>query len=210
MATPDDIALGNQVNSMAGYFTWTLIVLVLFCYHINSYHQDGNSDAKIPGQLLQRAKCLRKSLKACEHPRQVETLFALALLLSGDIHLNPGPRTNAVFPCGQCDCPVRNINNGVECNKCNVWNHRSCISDICTSLSESQLRNVHWICHKCDSINCDSFTFRSFASETSFYSPLSDLDDTVDSLDSRHVFSPMKFSSPNQPRTPPSPNNPKQ
>ena len=55
--------------------------------------------------------------------------------------------------------------------------------------------SVQWLCHKCDSMNCDSFTFRSFSLNCSnYYSPLIDPNITLDSINS--TFSPLKTSSP--------------
>ena len=53
------------------------------------------------------------------------TIFAVALLLSGDIQVNPGPPTS-VYPCGVCEDPVTWNCRGVACDHCSIWYHGSC------------------------------------------------------------------------------------
>ncbi|KAL8588820.1 hypothetical protein ACOMHN_011536 [Nucella lapillus] len=69
-----------------------------------------------------------------------------------------------------------------------------------------QRSNVQWICPKCDSINCDSFTFHSYElSCSNYYNPLSEDNTTIDSISSHPlVFSPLRASSPrdSSPRSP--------
>ena len=124
-----------------------------------------------------------------------KSLYTVVLLLAGDIHLNPGPRNASVYPCGLCDCAVTWQCRGVACDGCSVWYHGSCI-ELCTNdFALLERSSVQWLCHKCDSINCDSFTFRSFSLNCSnFYSPLTDSNLTLDSMNS--TFSPLKTSSP--------------
>ncbi|KAL8604967.1 hypothetical protein ACOMHN_028595 [Nucella lapillus] len=68
------------------------------------------------------------------------------------------------------------------------------------------ISTVQWICPKCDSINCDSFTFHSYElSCSNYYSPLSEDNTTIDSISSHPlVFSPLRASSPrdSSPRLP--------
>ena len=125
-----------------------------------------------------------------------KTLLSLALILAGDVQQNPGPRASSVYPCGLCENPVTWNCRGVACDGCSIWYHGSCI-ELCTNdYSMLERSNVQWLCHKCDSINCTTFTFRSFSLNCSnVYSPLSDNDLTLDSMNSS-TFSPLKTSSP--------------
>ena len=125
-----------------------------------------------------------------------KALFAVSLLLAGDIHLNPGPRNNSVYPCGVFEDAVTWNCRGIACDNCSVWFHASCM-ELCTKdLSILEKPSVSWLCHKCDSVNCDSFTFRSFSLNCSnYYTPIVDPNVTIESLSS--VFSPLKTSSPN-------------
>ena len=54
----------------------------------------------------------------------------LLLLLSTDVHPNPGPgraKPNWKFPCGKCSKPVRCNQQGVFCENCKLWWHQKCV-----------------------------------------------------------------------------------
>jgi hypothetical protein len=126
-------------------------------------------------------------------PKANTTLALLVIILSNDIQVNPGPNAS-IYPCGLCDVPVTWNCEGVGCDGCSIWCHKSCVELCSEDYSLLNRSNVQWLCCRCDSINCNSFTFRSFEIEPSYYSPL--LDVTVDSISSLPVFSPLKTSSP--------------
>ena len=50
------------------------------------------------------------------------------------VHPNPGPAT--ISPCGICERPVIWSNQGVCCDQCDMWHHRSCI-EMCTTSTRS-------------------------------------------------------------------------
>ena len=127
-----------------------------------------------------------------------KTLFTTFLILAGDIQLNPGPGNRSVYPCGVCEDPVTWKCRGIACDNCSVWYHGSCM-ELCTNdFTFLDKSNIQWLCHKCDSVNCDTFTFRSFSLICSnFYTPIADPNVTLESVNS--VFSPLKTSSPNNP-----------
>ena len=132
-------------------------------------------------------------------PNINKTLFSFTLLLAGDVQINPGPRTTSVYPCGLCDHPVTWNCRGVACDECSIWYHGSCIELCSNDYALLERSNVQWLCHKCDSINCDSFTFRSFSLNCSnYYNPIIDPNVTIESVNS--VFSPLRTSSPSDPR----------
>ena len=95
------------------------------------------------------------------HSKPVKSTILLLLLLAsaGDIHSNPGPRTASIYPCGMCERKVSWSDEGVACDQCDVWYHRSCM-DLCSKdyslLSRSK---EQWLCCRCDTINVSSFTF---------------------------------------------------
>ncbi len=94
---------------------------------------------------------------------------------------------------------------GVACDNCDLWYHISCI-DLCSNDYDLlQRSNVQWICPKCDSINCDTFTFHSYElSCSNYYHPLSEGNQTIDSITSNtSTFSPLKASSPKPRKHPP-------
>jgi len=126
---------------------------------------------------------------------QKTTTSILIILLAGDIELNPGPTRANIFPCGLCDRPVTWSNEGVCCDCCSIWHHRSCI-ELCTEDYELlQRSNVQWMCCKCDSINVTSFIYHSYEIENvSYYEPLTTSLSHMDSYIS--TFSPLRTSSP--------------
>ena len=74
--------------------------------------------------------------------------------------------------------------------------HRSCLSMCSNDYRDLEGTNVVWLCCKCDSFNCDSFTFRSYELQTSnSFHPLTQIDSSIDSVHSS-VFSPLHTSSP--------------
>ena len=146
-----------------------------------------------------------KTLKTCRYrwepaasPNKQKTLLILVLLLAGDIEQNPGPaKQNAtVWPCGICQYPVTWGHQGVACDGCSLWHHKSCLSMCSNDYKDLEGSNVVWLCCKCDSINCDNFTFRSYELNTSnSFQPLTTIDLSIDSIHSS-VFSPLHTSSP--------------
>ena len=73
----------------------------------------------------------------------------LLLLLSGDVSLNPGPRS-CKFPCGTCGKPVRGNQAGIQCDSCDRWLHCKCIN---MSVREYKLlgsdHSEPWFCTTC-------------------------------------------------------------
>ena len=127
---------------------------------------------------------------------QCTTIILLILIQSGDIELNQGgPRQASIFPCGMCEIPVPLSNEGVCCDCCSVWHHKSCIELCTTDYELLQRSNVQWMCCKCDSLNVSSFTCHSYEIENvSYYEPLNTTESFLDSFTSQ--FSPLKTSSP--------------
>ena len=115
-------------------------------------------------------------------------------MLSGDVQLNPGPNAS-VHPCGICQESVTWSCKGICCDSCDIWFHYSCV-DVGSAEYEALSRpTVAWICSRCDSINCSSFTFRSYELECSnFYDPLQH--SHIEFVDSSRSFSPARTSSP--------------
>ena len=126
-------------------------------------------------------------------PQRHKTILTLILLLAGDIELNPGlvNQKAAVWPIGVCQYPVNWEQEVVACDGCSLWHHRSCLSMCSNDNRDVEGTNVVWLCCKCDSINCDSFTFRSYELQTSnSFHPLTQIDSNIDSVHSS-VFSPL-------------------
>ena len=71
-------------------------------------------------------------------------ILILMLLISGDIHPNPGP----IDPCSVCSRRVTWKNRSVKCTNCSLWVHFSC-----SGLSPADFRKISprhfWTCPMC-------------------------------------------------------------
>jgi hypothetical protein len=61
------------------------------------------------------------SKRKVENPSQ--NFLILTMLLSGDIHYNPGP---VKHPCTDCNKPVKSNQKAIQCNFCDLWTHLKC------------------------------------------------------------------------------------
>ena len=108
-----------------------------------------------------------------------QSLLTLLILLSGSIEANPGPRQKqaSVYSCGLCDHPVTWAFEGVCCDDCNVWHHKSCIELSTHDCELLQRSNVQWYCCKYESLNVDTFTFHSYEiNNSNYYDPIKDFE----------------------------------
>ena len=73
-------------------------------------------------------------------------LILMLLLISSDIHPNPGP----IDPCSVCSCRVTWGNRSVQCTNCSLWVHL-----FCSGLSPTDFRKIplehSWTCPMCPS-----------------------------------------------------------
>ena len=146
-----------------------------------------------------KRKLSSSSLLFPVHPHNVKSssVCALALLLAGDIQMNPGPGNGSIFPCGLCGHPVICADQGVCCNECSVWHHKPCEDKGSREMEILNKSSVIWYCCKCDSLNVDSFTYNRVELYTSnAFIPLSDLDITLASVNSSVSFNQLFTSSP--------------
>ena len=83
-----------------------------------------------------------KPLHYSSHPPLI--LLFMLLLISGDIHPNPGP----IDSCSVCSRRVTWGNRSVQCSNCSLWVHLSCFG-----LSPADFRKISpghsWTCPKC-------------------------------------------------------------
>ena len=127
----------------------------------------------------------RRPIYIPQYNSKTTNICFLVIILAGDIELNPGPNNKSVFPCGLCDLPVTWNCQGVCCDACDIWHHKSCIELCSYDYKLLERSNVQWLCCKCESINISTFTFRSYEIETSnIYELLSDPNLTIDSIKS--------------------------
>jgi hypothetical protein len=96
-------------------------------------------------------------LSQTRHKANKRYLIFIAIILAGDIELNPGPRT-PTFPCGICTRAVKAQDHAVCCDSCNKWIHNRCsgLSDAC--YEQLKYSSCEWLCPSCGLPNfSDSF-----------------------------------------------------
>ena len=117
--------------------------------------------------------------------RSSRILLYCLLLLSGDIHPQPGPPQH---PCGLCGKAVKNNQKAIECEECLVWYHVNCTATSAQSYEDLGLNSkLVWICNRC--------TYPNF-STTFLLNNLSDLADST-------IFGSLDSPSPSDPLTSP-------
>ena len=126
------------------------------------------------------------------------TANLIALLLSGDVELNPGPRPSqkSIFPCGFCQTHVDFGQKATCCDTCDVWFHKTCVSMDSTTFSLLNSQD-DWFCYRCNSVNHNSQSFHSFQYSlptSNSFSALADTDDNV--FPSPNTLRPSAHSSP--------------
>ena len=94
----------------------------------------------------------------------------LALLLSGDVQLNPGPtnRNQSIFPYGYCNLLVDYGEKGLCCDKCDIWMHKSCIG--MRTRAYSLLDKNHeasWASYRCKTVNSSLYHSYEYSVSTS-------------------------------------------
>lgn len=100
----------------------------------------------------------------------------LKILLSGQIELNPGPRTPR-WPCGSCGKNVNWKNKALECDSCKTWYHVDCQGGMPTFMYNiMDNSNLSWNCIKCGLPNISSSFFNQTELSTSkSFTMLSDI-----------------------------------
>ena len=93
--------------------------------------------------------------------------FSILLLLSGNIELNPGPRTPK-FPCGVCRKACTWKQQAVACDECDTWYHKQCLT--MDTQIYNNLNNVSWYCCACGLPNFSSGLFNSTTFNLADYS----------------------------------------
>ena len=81
-------------------------------------------------------------------------------MLCGDILRNPGPEWK--YPCSVCQKPVKNNQERLQCDSCDLWYHTNCcrVNDIVyNALANSY---CSWICCECGLPNFSSSLFDTF------------------------------------------------
>ena len=117
----------------------------------------------------------------------------IILLLSGDLHQNPGPRPPK-FPCGVCKKACTHQTPAVACDKCNVWFHTRCMA--MNSQTYNDLVNVSWYCSSCQSQNFSSrLSFSDSSNFDSLFNPYDSLSPSKHSHRQSSYFEPTSLPS---------------
>ena len=121
-----------------------------------------------PTRTIKRSSVMNTNFTNNNH-----SWLAAILLLSGDLHLNPGPTgtfttsTNNLnkcpkFPCGVCRKACKWRQKAVACDNCDTWYHKECMflnSKIYDALTISP--NLTWCCWTCGIPNFSSSLFEN-------------------------------------------------
>jgi hypothetical protein len=104
----------------------------------------------------------------------------IKLLLSGQVELNPGPRSPR-WPCGSCGKNVNWSSKALECDTCKTWYHTDCQGGMDTTMYNlMDISNLSWNCIKCGLPNFGSSFFyqtelSSFSTNNTYHA-LSEID----------------------------------
>ena len=91
------------------------------------------------------ARCSTTWQQSCNN---LFLLKLFLLLLSGDVHLNPGPTT--CYPCSMCSRLVRWNQKALQCDSCHLWVHCQCYGVSNQQYSHyQQLLTFSWCCPPC-------------------------------------------------------------
>lgn len=128
---------------------------------------------------------------------RLSALYIIPLLLTSCHYPepNPGPRMPK-YPCGQCYRAVKNLDEGVLCDKCNTWFHIKC-ENIPSDMYKNCLlgSDFSWYCTNCGLPNFASSLFdTSLIPETT--NMFDSLNDSDLSLNLTNPGSPQMTSSP--------------
>ena len=109
--------------------------------------------------------------KYTSRPQQNTSVALLALLLGGDIELNPGLNDSTISLCGYCQIKVEWKERALGCDneECKVWFHKACLEMCSTEYYrlEREGSRCAWICNPCDVPNYSSDLFRHYKLELS-------------------------------------------
>ncbi|CAG2244297.1 unnamed protein product [Mytilus edulis] len=101
----------------------------------------------ITPSLCLQAQRLKIPINKNKLPRILKTFLLLTLILSNDIHQNPGP---IKYPCAICDKSVNSNHRAVSCDNCQLWVHIKCGNISPEDYNKmSKCENITWSCPNC-------------------------------------------------------------
>ena len=86
------------------------------------------------------------------------------LIISGDLEVNPGPRTRTAkpkYPCGICSRACTDKQDAIQCDTCDIWSHRKCLKMPISLYKANQNPDYSWHCCNCGMPTFDSDLFNS-------------------------------------------------
>ena len=123
----------------------SVLLIFVFAWTINEKPttKPPYTSAITSGHIVSNIQRLSKRTQASSKGQRV--FLTLILILSGDIHPNPGPP--CVYPCGICETPVNWSNCAVCCDDCSIWYHKSCFGMSTHEYERlANKSNISWIC----------------------------------------------------------------
>ena len=148
-----------------------LLLLLLFshCQYLNLNSRLNNDDLRL--NLLDQDK-----LDQSHHLQQQQQQHRLQhqILLSGDIHSHPGPRTpksttpstasgkkprKVSFPCTVCDGGVTKASKAVSCDICERWTHVRCSPSLSLAAYDRCVKGEGELAFVCDQCSFSSLPF---------------------------------------------------
>ena len=124
-------------------------------YGLSTVVDKGGFPTHLSNRLMKQQKRASKCIIPFKNCSIKSFVIQVLLLLSGDISLNPGP---ARYPCGLCEKPVHSNQHGLQCDDCNIWTHRTCLSMDKNKYMRLADSDEFWFCRNCTLPNfTDSF-----------------------------------------------------
>jgi hypothetical protein len=114
------------------YYSLCCIFVVYLVIHIATANSASSRKENVPTfrtiPIGRRRSWMTSGMQ--HSPKANTTLALLVIILSNDIQVNPGPN-KSIYPCGLCDVSVTWNCEGVGCDGCSIWYHKSCV-ELCS------------------------------------------------------------------------------
>ena len=126
--------------------------------------------------------------------RHRNTWLNIILLLSGDLHPNPGP---VKYPCGICSKPCTVRQKAIACDGCDQWHHLKCIHQESYIFRYYSTHSDSWHCFTCGLPNFSSGFFNETNPTLNSHNPFGILSSSsINDIPSFDHTSPSKSPSP--------------
>ena len=78
--------------------------------------------------------------------------FICTILLSGDVHMNPGP---IKYPCTNCKKGVRSNQRAIQCDFCDEWTRMKCTTISLSQFNKLSTSDETFYCTKSTPVLCN-------------------------------------------------------